>query len=76
MSAESLSLHGGFAIHCVRCDATNARIWQRRKLHVMEGDSFICPNYGGGGGAGVNEALDAAEGDDGGDDDLDPSLLE
>ena len=31
---------GGFAIHTIRSDATNGRIWHRSKLHVTEVDSI------------------------------------
>ena len=31
---------GGYAWHVIRSDATNAKIWQRQKLHVCQVESF------------------------------------
>ena len=41
---EALKSSGGFLIHAMRSDATNAKIWQRRKMHQFESDCFYCPN--------------------------------
>ena len=48
---SELHMKGGFGLHNLRSDATNARIWHKRKLHAFEADSIYAISHGDGGGA-------------------------